>query len=103
MGLIIEESRVWNVKAFSSWPCNDYHDEQEAQVDIGAGWTACRQQNGDVYWYHHAGRSMSRSRPTEPDLSLIGLVDFSFHLGGLDFARVVDILLFILGSELILG
>ena len=48
------------------------------QVDIGAGWTACRQQNGEVYWYHLAGRSMSRSRPTEPDLSLIGIVDFLF-------------------------
>ena len=81
MGLIIEESEfgMWGGrKAFSSWLYNDCHDEQEAQVDIGAGWTACRQQNGDVYWYHHAGRSMSRSRPTEPDLSLIGIVDFLF-------------------------
>ena len=84
MGLIIEESEfgMWGGrKAFSSWLYNDCHDEQEAQVDIGAGWTACRLQSGEVYWYHLAGRSMSRFRPTETDPSLIGLVDFLFIRG----------------------
>ena len=85
MGLIMMQSLECGVdgirKVFSSCLCNDCHCHDRTQVDIGAGWTACRLQSGEVYWYHLAGRSMSRFRPTETDPSLIGLVDFLFIRG----------------------